>query len=171
MIKYPPKGIRIKKEYGKLSINISLYDNVALPLLFLSIIGLLPFFGVVGSIILYKKLIYIIEWLPFLVISTMILRKIYFQIFGEIKIVFCERMYIFTGIGIFGNKKYINWDAVQKIYNISLPCDKDDIRKFLYIEEQKTNIIPLYYITDFKIEYLLFVLRYCVNNKLETIIK
>ena len=52
-----------------------------------------------------------------------------------------------------------------------LVYDKDDIRKFLYIEEGKTLIIPLYYISDLQSKYLLFILTYYINRKVDEIIQ
>jgi hypothetical protein len=69
IIKNPPKGVWIKKYSAKFIVGASFYSKEALPLLFLSAIGLLPFAGVAGTIILYGKIIYVIAWLPFLIVS------------------------------------------------------------------------------------------------------
>jgi hypothetical protein len=161
----PPKGIWIKNGNEEFIIGVLLYSKKALPLLFLSVIGLIPFVGAIGTMIFHKTL-NVIEWLPFLIVSGIILQKIYFQLFGKIEFVFCGQMYVFSGIGKLGKKKYIDWKSVKKIYEVPMLYDKDDTRKYLYIEieGQKTIIIPLHYISDLQSEYLSFVLKHCVNS-------
>jgi hypothetical protein len=61
--------------------------------LFLSVIGLIHFAGAIGTMVLHKT-INVIDWLPFLIVSGVILQKIYFQLFGKIEFVFCKQVYV-----------------------------------------------------------------------------
>jgi len=171
MLKNPPKGIFIKNKNEKLIIKILLFDKEVLPLYFFIIIPIIPIIGFIGSFIIYRNINVLIEWLIFLIPGIIFFILFLFKIFGKIDFIFNKNMYIFTGIGIIGKKKIINWDYIKKIYEVDLPYDKDDIKNYLYIEEHITHIIKLHYISKLKIEYLIYVLKYLLNYKLLDIIK
>jgi hypothetical protein len=164
----PPKGTWIKKKYDRIIIGISFFAKDALRILPFSFVLIIPFIGLIGTIIIYKNIIgALIEWSIFLIPSIIILWKIMLIFFGRAEIVFSSKPYIFSGVFIFGKKKYFNSELVKRIFEIrTVPDSFNNYKKDIYIEEEKIIEIPLNYAPDSKSNFFILMLKYYIYKKI-----
>ena len=167
LLVYPPKGTWIKKKFEGVIIGASFFSKYSLILLPFLLILIIPFIGFIGSIIVNKNIIdSFLEWFIFLIPSCIILWKVLLQLFGKVEIIISKKTYFFIGIFLFGKKKYIDFQCIKNIYEIkSEPDSFKNYKKELYLEGNKTIIIPIFYLSDLKSDYLILMIKYFMNKK------
>ena len=171
---YPPKGISVKKEIGKLIIQISTFSKSAFVLVPFSILfGGISIIGLLVAIFMNENIGFTILWLIFFGVSVPLLWKTVYSILGKIRIVFTEdkKVHVFIGVGKIGKKVNINWESIKKIFELKSHDMDGGLKREIYIEEEKTVKIPLEDINEEKSRFLLLILKYYKYKSINEIIK
>ncbi|MDR1178132.1 MAG: zinc-ribbon domain-containing protein [Spirochaetaceae bacterium] len=174
MLFYPPKGIKIKKCIEKMIVQISTFSKNGFVLIPFSILfSGISFFGFFGTIFIKANIIFTIFWLVFVIPSVLIAWKAIYAIFGKIEFVFNENgiIYVFIGVGRIGKKYYINWGSIKKIFELKSHDSDGQLKREIYIEEEKTIKIPLENINELKAKFILLILKYYKYKTIKEIVK
>ena len=172
MLLNPPKGTWINKSDNQLIIGSSTHSKNAfffVPFsLFFSGISFTGFFITIFSNV---NILFSLFWLLFVIPSFALIWKTIFTIFGKIEIRFSKNMSIFTGVGKFGRKIYINWDSVKKITKSDSRNTEGTVTNEIIIEEKDTKRIHINDFNKIKQRFLYILLKYYRHKKIEDIVK
>jgi hypothetical protein len=99
--------------------------------------------------------------------------KTIYAIFGKIELVFNENgnVYIFLGVNNIGKKYIINWGKIKKLFELKSHDMDGQLKREIYIEEEKTVKISLENINESKSKFLLLILKYYRYRNIREIIK
>jgi hypothetical protein len=174
MLFYPPKGIKIEKYIEKMIIKISTFSKNGFVLIPFTILFLgISVFGFFGTIFIKANIIFTIFWLIFVIPSMIMVWKTIYTIFGKVEFVFNEsgNIYVFMGVGRIGKKYYIKWGSIKRIFELKSHDMDGQLKREIYIEEEKTIKIPLEGINEIKAKFILLILKYYKYKTIEDIIK
>jgi hypothetical protein len=171
---YPPKGIKIIKNVENLVIRISTFSKygfIYIP--FCVLFSSISVFGFFGIIALKENIIFSIFWLIFVIPSVLLVRNTIYAIFGKIELVFNVNGHvdIFIGVGRIGKKYDVNWRSIKKIFELKSYDMEGQLKREIYIEEEKTIKIPLENVNEIKANFILLILKYYRNKTIKDIIK
>jgi len=167
LLRNPPKGAWVKKDFGKEIIGVSNRSKGAIFLVLFSIV----FTGVCLMGILFfikaKLLIGLLPMLIFAVVSIVLWFSVFSNIFGKIELVIDKngQDYIFSGIGNVGKKHILNWSSIKSIYEQTVKLSRGSSSRNIFIEGEKIVKIPIGGINSDKSRFLLDVLKYYKDLK------
>ena len=171
LVNNPPKGTWIRKDYRNLYIGFSPRSPRVLFLaIFTLLFGGVSFFGLV-QILTYRDVLSTVIFLPFAVFTVFLIYKTLSVLFGKIELVFGDRVFLFSGLGPLGNKKYIDWENVKGIWESKTENRQDETStRSIVIQGGQTVRIPVDFVDDEKVEFFVTALTYFRHKNISGII-
>ena len=165
MLSNPPKGTWAKREIDRLVIGSSTRSkNFFIILLFALVFSIvsIPQFFMALYIFLFESLhiVFLLLHLIFFIVSCGLIWLTIYSLFGKIEIIINKNPYIFYGVGIFGSKKYINFQNIKRIYKSTFNDSEGGIHRKIVIEGEKYIEIPTESISAEKEDFLYNMLQY-----------
>jgi len=162
----PPKGTWVKRKNDRLIIGSSTQSRDFFALFFIGLFFLFfinYYFFIEITEAIFDNLGSVLFYLIFSAIPFFLLCSAIYSWFGKVEIVICEKPYIFSGVGIIGTKKYVDFNTARRIYSLSF-IDSDSegwkmIRKII-IEDEKNIEISMNFINTERETFLLNILQY-----------
>ena len=170
ILENPPRGAWIREDHHNIRIGVSVRPpKIVSRILFCLFFCGMTVGGIAEVIQNLRDAFHITIISVFFLISLFLIGDLLFFLFGKIELVFSRRVYVFSGVGIIGKKRYIQWEQVKDVHLVLDVHSQGPGRKVLVIEEKKKIKVPVKYLSDDKMHFLLAGIVFYKGKKISDI--